>query len=471
MSPPPSEEEPPETIMSSQSPNSPRPPKPRVLMIAEAANPEWVSVPLVGWSHAHALSQIADAHLVTQVRNREAIERFGWTEGKEFTAIDSEALSKRLYQAAKLLRGGSGKGWTTVTALGAFSYLYFEQLFWKQFQGELAAGKWDLVHRITPLSPTAPSFLASKLKKLGVPYVVGPLNGGVPWPKEFDSARRAEKEWLSYVRGAYRMLPGYRALRKDASALIVGSKDTRDQMPAWCRDRLAYIPENAIDPSRFDLEASAQATPEPGAPLRVAFVGRLVPYKGVDMLLEAAAPLVREGKVVIDIIGDGPERQNLKALQGKLGLEQGVELSGFVPHQELSDRLSRSQVLGFPSVREFGGGVVLEAMALGLAPVVVAYGGPAELVTKKTGVALPIGPREQIIAGMREALTELADDPERVMRLGTAAQQRVRDHFTWARKAEQTYKVYEWVLGRQPHPNFPLPLPDPVAEENSSASA
>lgn len=425
----------------------------RVLIIAEAANPEWTSVPLVGWSHAMALAKVCDAHIVTQVRNAEAFARAG-VERARYTTIDSEGVAKPLHKLGELLRGGSGRGWTTKTALAGVSYRWFERLVWKEFAGRLRAREFDLVHRITPLSPTTPSSLAGRCARAGVPFVLGPLNGGVPWPKGFDAERRREREWLSYARAAYRWMPGHGSTFRHAAAIIVGSRDTRAQLPASCLDKSVYIPENAVDPARF----SAPVDRAWGAPLRVAFLGRLVPYKGCDMLLDAAAELVRSGRMVIDVIGDGPERGALEARAERLGIRGGVQFAGWMAHEKVQERLGRAHVLGFPSIREFGGGVVLEAMALGVVPLIVDYAGPAELVTKGSGFAVPVGPRGAIIAGVGAVLERLVSDMSILPAMADQARRRALELFTWDAKAGQVQQVYRWVLGRGPKPDFGMPF-------------
>jgi glycosyltransferase involved in cell wall biosynthesis len=288
-----------------------------------------------------------------------------------------------------------------------------------------------------------------------VPFVLGPLNGGVPWPRGFDAARRREREFLSYVRGAHRWLPGHRSTLRHASAVLVGSRDTLAQVPATRRDKCVYLPENAVDPERF----GAADPRSPSAPLRVVFVGRLVPYKGADMLIEAAAPLARSGAIRVEIIGDGPMREELDAMIRRDGLDGGLTLTGWVDHADLPARLREADVLAFPSIREFGGGVVLEAMASGVVPVVVDYGGPAELVTEDTGFLIPIGPRDSIVSAMRATLGRLVERPEAIPPLAARGRERVERLFTWPAKARQVLEVYRWITGeRSDKPDYGMPL-------------
>jgi glycosyltransferase involved in cell wall biosynthesis len=420
--------------------------RPKVLLIAEACNPEWVSVPLVGWSLASALREVADVHIVTQIRNREALLRAGLIEGEDFTAIDSEAVARPLWRLASVLRMGEGRGWTTVQAIDAISYAYFERLVWRRFGGSIKAGEFDIVHRVTPLSPTIPSSLAGRCRKVGMPFVIGPLNGGVPWPKQFDAERRREREWLSYVRSAYKLLPGRRQTLR-ADAIMVGSRHTEAEIPEKFRARTIYLPENGIDPDRFSHLADHQS-----GPMRACFVGRMVPYKGPDMLLEAAAPLLREGLMTLDFVGDGPMLEDLKTQAAVNGIEDVVTFHGWVAHQDVQEILAGSSIFAFPSIREFGGGAVLEAMALGVPPLIVDYAGPGELVDASTGFKVPLGSRTEIVDAVRAALRQLASEPALLRDTGKRARDRVESHFLWSRKAEQVLEVYLFALGRRDLP-------------------
>ncbi len=428
----------------------------RVLVIAEAANPEWVSVPLVGWSIATALRAHHDVLIVTQIRNRDAFLRAGLVEGTDFTAIDSEAVARPAYKLAEVLRMGSGKGWTMVTALSsALAYPYFERKLWQELGGRIKSREFDIVHRVTPLTPTATSSIAAKCARAGVPFVLGPLNGGVPWPKGFDAERRREREWLSYLRGLYRLSPARSRMFRATAAVIAGSRHTAREIPAAHRAKVTLIPENGIDPARFNAVAQQDVS----GPIRGCFVGRLVPYKGCDMLIEAAEPHLRSGRLTLDILGDGPMRPLLEAMIASRGLGHSVRLHGWVDHRRVQEILSQANLLTFPSIREFGGGVVLEAMALGVVPVICDYAGPGELVDDAVGYKIAMGSRAQIITRLSECLGTILAAPEALPPRSKAARARVAELFTWDQKARQISAVYEWVL----NPVGPIPQPVPLS--------
>jgi phosphatidylinositol alpha-1,6-mannosyltransferase len=409
--------------------------------VAEAANPEWISVPLVGWNIYSALAKVVDIHLVTQIRNREAIKRTGLIEGIDFSVIDNERFAAPFGNLSTFIRGDTGKGWTIGAAFSSFAYYSFELGLWHKFKSRLLAREFDLVHRVTPLSPTSQSIIAKRLWKIGIPFVVGPLNGGVPWPKSFIDRQHAEREWLSHVRGIYKLMPGYRSMRRHSSAIIVGSKSTLSEMPRSVQNKCVYVPENGIraDQARFEPKRR-------GPKLRAIFIGRLVPYKGADMMLEAAFDYIRDGQLEIRIVGDGPQRKELETLVQELGIQDAVHFCGLLSHAEALIQLQASDFLILPSIREFGGGVVVESMAMGVTPIVANYAGPAELVDDSTGIRVSFCDRRTLIEGLKKAIKGIILEPDQLDRFGQAGLKKVLEKFTWEAKANQLLRVYASVL-------------------------
>jgi exopolysaccharide biosynthesis WecB/TagA/CpsF family protein len=414
----------------------------RVLVIAEACNPQWTSVPLVGYSVARALAEHPglEVTVVTQIRNRKALEADPLSRLARVVFVDNEWVARPLSTLSTILRRGNDLSWTTDMAMGWPSYMVFEQEVFRKLRREFDEGAFDLIHRVTPLSPTMGSPLASMVD---VPMIVGPLNGGLPWPKDYPELRAKEREWLVPLRAAYKCLPYYRSTYGHLAGVISGSKHTATEVPNAFSGRRFYLPENGIDESRLPIAAD---WPEPQGRFRFLTVGRLVPYKGVDLILEAMRSSSVLSNCELRVVGDGPHRAHLENLTREYGLATNVIFTGWIAHGMMAQEFSSAQVFVFPSLREFGGGVVVEAMASALPSIVVNYGGPSELVTSESGVLLPLLPRPELVQHLRQAMEQMAGDFQRCRTLGREAAKRVRAEFTWPAKATRLVDFYHQVV-------------------------
>ena len=105
--------------------------------------------------------------------------------------------------------------------------------------------------------------------------------------------------------------------------------------------------------------------------------------------------------------------------------------------------------MALPSVREFGGGVVVKSMALGVTPIVADYGGPAELVDEETGIRVKFDDKSSLIAGFARTIADIIRTPQILDRLGPAGIEKVRRTLTWEAKANQIVSIYNAVLSGQ----------------------
>jgi rhamnosyl/mannosyltransferase len=248
----------------------------------------------------------------------------------------------------------------------------------------------------------------------------------------------------------YRLLyrPFLRRVLRRAARIIVSSPRLAEHARelADFREKCVVIP--------FGLDASwLAATPETSRRSQeirqrhvgsiVLFVGRLVPYKGVDVLVDAAARLTA-ARVLI--AGSGPLRPMLEARAAAAGLGDRVEFLGPLSESDLAAYLHACDVFVLPSVsrQETFGVVQLEAMACGK-PVVstdLPTGVPWVNLHERTGLVVPPGDAEALAA----ALTRLLADPALRAQYGEAGRARVERDFTVQAMTAATTAVYREIL-------------------------
>ena len=180
-------------------------------------------------------------------------------------------------------------------------------------------------------------------------------------------------------------------------------------------------------------------------------VGRLAAGKAIDLTLRAMASSKILRGCKLTVVGDWQERANLEAIIREQGLEDVVELVGWLDQTSVSAQLRLSQAFVFPSLKEFGGGVVMESMSAGLPSIVCDYGGPGEIISPETGFRLPLVPPDELIPSIRAAMERLATDHSLCAAMGEAALKQVREEFLWSAKAEKFVDIYHAVTQSRRH--------------------
>lgn len=298
----------------------------------------------------------------------------------------------------------------------------------------------DLIHQPIPVSPREPSLIYS----LGVPVLMGPLNGGMTYPEAFRGRPgHVVSTFLRFAHRAaflmHRLIPG----KLVADILLVANDRTRDALPVGVVGEVLTMSENGVDLSIWKPVRHERAE---GDPLRIVFVGRFVECKAVDLLLEAFREVIARVPATLHLAGDGPLRHQWESRVKELGLDETVRFLGWLSQEGCAGLLRGSDVLVLPSLRECGGAVVLEAMAVGLPVVAAKWGGPADYLDPSCGILVEPTSRASFIEGLAEALLQLAASPDLRREMGQSGREKVVRVFDWDRKIEGFLEIYRRML-------------------------
>ena len=250
--------------------------------------------------------------------------------------------------------------------------------------------------------------------------------------------------WLYPLR-ALSAIPGALiGTARNAAIILTATRATVEAIPRHYRNRCVPMLENGVDQARFHPQQWPTLSKD--RVLNIVFVGRLVPCKGLPMLLEAMSQVRDEVTVKLTVVGDGPMRTAWEQEGDRLGLSARVTFKGALGLDEVAEEICAAHALCLPSVRESGGAVLLEAMASGRPVIAVNFGGPSEIVDDEVGVLVPPTNWESVVQGLADALRSMANEPDRWHQRAAAARRRAEARFSWDAKVDAALEIYRELL-------------------------
>lgn len=392
---------------------------------------------IVGWKIVEQLSRFHEVWVITHTANKKAVEEAlseGQLNGVHIHYVNLPFnLRKILYK----------------TEIGQRIYYYLWQIAaWLKAKKLHKQFHFDVAQHITFNNDWIPSFIGAYLP---VPFVWGPVGGGQRTPKAFMkgfsfAGRAADRirlfgQWI----GRHLLIARKRCVKR-AGAILVCNRETKEKIPEKYRNKVCYFPVNGI--STNDLVPFVQKRPA-DKPFRVITAGRMVHWKNFGEAIKAFGLFAGESPhSLFTIIGEGPELSLLKKLAENLGVQEKIKFIPWIPRKELFEKMTESHVFLFPSLREGGGAVVVEAMACGIPVICLNNAGPGYHIQEKWGIKIdPLNP-ESIIKEMAKALKQLYRDENLRHRLAEASLIRAEDFYVWDRQGERLQSIYDEALKR-----------------------
>lgn len=300
---------------------------------------------------------------------------------------------------------------------------------------------WDVMHHLTPMALRFPS----PCPGLGIPYVIGPVAGGLPTPPGFkgDIATEPLATRLRETDG-WRIQhdPLLRRSYQNAEVVICSGNYVAELLAPLELKRVVFETEFGID----DIEPTATMRPREPATLRLLYVGRVVRTKGLRDAIRALAKLGDLPNVKLTVAGDGEDLDACRSEAHALGLDERIHFLGRVRHENVGALYEEADVFLFPSFREPLGIVLFEAMSHGLPVITTTVGGPGHIVDDTSGYRIEPDTPENFANEIAARIRILANDRRKLSELQDGSRNRIRQIGLWSSKIDRVLTIYQSVL-------------------------
>jgi glycosyltransferase involved in cell wall biosynthesis len=241
--------------------------------------------------------------------------------------------------------------------------------------------------------------------------------------------------WLNFICGRYLQ-----------QAIIAVSEDLAEQLKKDFPSKKIHVIENGIDLQEINHLSKVKKSYHPSQTINIGFAGRLVPVKRVDILINTARHILDNCPgltIAFHIYGDGPLRNQLERLNRRLKTDTIISFEGH--SKDILDRIREMDALLITSDHEGLPMILLEAMALGTPIISHSVGGiPYVLNHGRCGILIS----ENKPSNYALAISQLTDNPEKILRMTQLATQRVCEKYTAEANAKNYYFQYKSLLNQ-----------------------
>ena len=301
-------------------------------------------------------------------------------------------------------------------------------------------GNQVIIHQTLPNSPVVPRFVSH-----GHCNVFGPINGNIYYPTLFRKHESVKNRFRRIFHVPAQIINRcffHGKTWADAVIYAGGERTKRSLLAGGYRaSSLISTFDSGVDDEILDKERIKQS----GKNLRFVHYGRLVFHKGTALVIEAMA--LTRLPITLDIIGQGPELARCHQLVNHLNLGSRINFIDWFPsHADLLSRLTQYRGMILPTFEDANGIVVQEAMAIGIPPICLDWGGPQLLIEDGlSGFLIKPSSIKEIVESIAECMDQLAEDALIAEKISKSARA-TAEKWRWSVLASSWISIYDSLL-------------------------
>lgn len=395
-----------------------------ILVSAYACNPSKGSEDGNGYNYAYHIQKSGNKVVcLTRCNGRNDIDRKQFNKDLIFEYLDLPLGLERLYFLSRPTM--------------YLHYLLWQWLAYRRAKYLDKMYSFDLVHHVSWGSLQLGSFMY----KLKIPFVFGPAGGGQIAPVAFkkyfkeywdvEVKRELTSIWLAKIN------PGLKGMLLKAKHVIVSNKETQELALRLGAVNVPLILDVSLPNSFFPEKMPERETTDT---LKLLWVGRLLPRKGILLITEVMELLKEYDDITLTIVGDGEMKEHLEndIISRKLS---NVTYMGSVPYEKVKSFYANHDLFFFTSLRDSCPAQLFEAMAYGLPVITLKLHGQDAIINSKVGIKCEATIPEETVIELKNAIFELYHDRKKLKLMGHAAFNYAKQQ-TWDNQIDKIIRNY-----------------------------